>query len=180
MHRLAKAQDSRGITQTALQQFYDGQTKTNDGENRNTVPNNNPLVRTYLAMSPPPTTAPLAIPLPFRVGESERKDTLHKSKKKIRKLTEYQKAQQWRYKPVRGTDKHLKEIFIGKCWVYQKTFHFKETIDCARLWEAFLTGFAYKEPCDVTLEDYKDFFGMIHENPLVNKVKTLKNNNQTL
>jgi hypothetical protein len=115
---------------------------------------------------------PLAIPLPFRLGESERKDTLHKSKqKKKRKLTEYQKAQLWRYKPVQGTDKHLKEIFIGKCWEYQRKFKFRESVDCARLWEAFLTGFAYKEPCDVTLEDYKDFFGMIHEEPLVNKVR---------
>jgi hypothetical protein len=156
----------------ALQQFYKGKTKTNGGENRNTIPNFNPLVNTYLAMSPPPTSMPLAIPLPFRLGESERKDTLHKSKnKKPRKLTEYQKAQLWRYKPVQGTDKHLKEIFIGKCWEYQRKFKFRESVDCARLWEAFLTGFAYKEPCDVTLEDYKDFFGMIHEEPLVNKVR---------
>lgn len=77
----------------------------------------------------------------------------------------------WRYKPIKGTDKHLKEIFIGKCWSYQKRFMFQEVVDCSRLWEVFVAGFAYKEPCDVALEDYEAFFSMIHEGPLVNKVR---------
>ena len=34
-----------------------------------------------------------------------------------------------------------------------------------------MVGFAYKEPCDVALKDYKEFFSMIHEDPLVNKVR---------
>ena len=124
---------------------------------------------------------PLAVPLPFRLGESERKNTLHKSKKiKTKKLTEYQKSQLWRYKLVEGTDKHLQEVFVGKCWLYQKGFKFRESVDCDELWEAFLSGFAYKEPCDVTLEDYKNFFGMIHEDPLVNKVREACFNQETL
>ena len=124
---------------------------------------------------------PLAVPLPFRLGESERKNTLHKSKKiKTKKLTEYQKSQLWRYKLVEGTDKHLQEVFVGKCWLYQKRFKFRESVDCDELWEAFLSGFAYKEPCDVTLEDYKNFFGMIHEDPLVNKVREVCFNQGTL
>ena len=167
------AQDSRGVTHLALQQFYKGQAKANSGENRNAIPNYVPPVNTYLAMSPAPTSLPLAVPLPFRLGENERKDTLHKSRKiETKKLTEYQKKQLWRYKLIRGTDKHLKEVFVGKCWLYQKRFTFSESVDCERLWEAFVSGFAYKEPCDVTFEDYKDFFAMIHEGPLVNKVRT--------
>lgn len=48
---------------------------------------------------------------------------------------------------------------------------FQEVVDCSRLWEVFVAGFAYKEPCDVALEDYEAFFSMIHEGPLVNKVR---------
>ena len=166
------AQDSRGISQSLLQQYYKSQSKTNDGEDRNNIPNYDPTVKTYPAIGPPHISPPLAVPLPFRLGESERKNTVQKSrKKKTEKLTEYQKAQLWRYKPIKGTDKHLKEIFIGKCWSYQRKFRFQEAIDCARLWEAFVVGFAYKEPCDVALEDYKEFFSMIHEDPLVNTVR---------
>ena len=170
------AQDSRGISAPALQQFYKSQTKMDVGKNRNNIPKYNPAVNAYVGISSPRTSFPLAIPLPFRLEEGERKDTLHKSKtKKAQKLTEdqkaYQKAQSWRYKLVSGTDKHLKEMFIGKCWIYQKIFTSQKNVDCTKLWEAFLRGFAYKEPCDVALEDYKDFFDMIHEDPLVNKVR---------
>ena len=162
----------RGISQSLLQQYYKSQSKKNGGEDRNNIPNYDPTVNTYPAIGPPNISPPLAVPLRFRLGESERKNTVHKSrKKKSEKLTEYQKAQLWRYKPIKGTDKHLKEIFIGKCWSYQKKFRFQEAIDCARLWKAFVVGFAYKEPCDVALEDYKEFFSMIHEDPLVNKVR---------
>lgn len=137
-------------------------------------------------MSRHPPHMPFAVPLPFRVGVNERKDTMHDTvhksrKKKNRKLTEDQKAQLWRYKPIRGTDKHLKEILVGKCWEYQRRFKLKKAVDCVRLWEVFLSGFAYKEPCDVTLEDYKDFFDLIQEDPLVNKVWRCTNrNNQRL
>ena len=109
--------------------------------------------------------------VPYKLVRGMRKNNLDKPAHTMGEaIKKYQKAQGWRYKLIKGTDMHLMDIFKGRCWEYQKRFAFKEIVDCTKLWQAFLAGFAYREPCDVTLEDYNSFFNMIHEDPLVNKV----------
>ena len=55
-----------------------------------------------------------------------------------------------------GTTKHLKEIFIGRCWDFQRSQ--AEQKDCDNLWKLFSEAFAFKDPCKLTSEDYKPFF----------------------
>ena len=176
------AQDYRRLKWTVLQNFDKQQTRTKlnaqeSGNNIAYLPSTkittntalgNEGIKTYFA----PQIA-LAVPIE---DETVRKDKLRQKTTTRRendrqKAFDLEKAQLWRFKLVQGTDKHLKQIFIGKCWDHQNRFKLlQKPVDCARLWEAFIAGFAYKEPCDVTLEDYKDFFEMIHEGPLVNRV----------
>jgi len=80
----------------------------------------------------------------------------------------------WLFKPVQGTSPHLKDIFIGRCWDFidnkGKYLQNPGKLDCQKLWKAFLKSFAFKDPCDVTLDDYTHFFNMYEEKPLKDKV----------
>ena len=81
----------------------------------------------------------------------------------------------WMFKPVQGTTHHLKEIFIGRCWdfVTNKGNFLQDPskLDCQQLWKAFLKSFAFKGPCDVTVDDYIPFFNMYKEKPLNDRVQ---------
>lgn len=81
----------------------------------------------------------------------------------------------WLYKLTRGTTKHLKGIFIGRCWDYQlKANDLKRPtleLHCERLWNKFVNAFSYKGPCDVTINDYRPFFEMYTEKSINNKVR---------
>ena len=83
----------------------------------------------------------------------------------------------WMFKPVEGTTKHLKEIFIGRCWDFlenrAKYLENPTKLDCQELWKAFLKSFAFKEPCDVKFDDYTSFFKMYDEKPLNDRVLRL-------
>jgi len=83
----------------------------------------------------------------------------------------------WLFKPVQGTSRHLKDIFIGRCWDFidnkAKYLQNPGKLDCQKLWKAFLKSFAFKGPCDVTLDDYTHFFNMYEEKPLKDKVYIL-------
>lgn len=184
------AQDGRELKLAALQTFYKQQStvrpnadQENAGNTARFSNNNiavNPVVinegiKTYLANTAPRKPLQLAIALPG-MGKTMRKNKLHKTSNKTdkdnvsaQKDIDVEEAQRWRFRYMRGTSIHLKDIFMGKCWDYQNRFRLEEPVECRRLWEAFIAGFSYKEPCDTTLEDYKYFFEMIHEGPLVNK-----------
>ena len=83
----------------------------------------------------------------------------------------------WMFKPVEGTTKHLKEIFIGRCWDFlenkAKYLEYPTKLDCQELWKAFLKSFAFKEPCDVKFDSYTSFFKMYDEKPLNDRVLRL-------
>lgn len=83
----------------------------------------------------------------------------------------------WMFKPVEGSTKHLKEIFVGRCWdfVANKGKYLKNPskVDCQKLWKAFFKAFAFKRPCDVTFGDYTAFFKLYDEEPLSDRVKVL-------
>ena len=52
-------------------------------------------------------------------------------------------------------------------------------VDCQKLWDKFMHAFSYKSPCGVTAVDYRPFFDMYTEQPIVDKVKLdEKNDNQ--
>ena len=55
-----------------------------------------------------------------------------------------------------GSTKHIKQIFLGRCWSFQQSFHYQK--DCDNLWRLFSRAFANKDPCDVSTEDYEKFF----------------------
>ena len=82
---------------------------------------------------------------------------------------------QWMYKLVNGTSRHIKKIFIGRCWdfILNKGQYLENpsALDCKALWKTFKKGFAYKDPCAVTDNDYTPFFEMYKEKPLRNRVR---------
>ena len=182
---LTKAQNTGGLTQTEPQNVYTQQSRivgqnaqgnvlTTTSFSSNEIAANpsvaNEGLKTYLGMGTP-RRPQLAVALP-RVGETMRKNKFNKTSNKTEKDISHKDdgSQRWRFTKIQGTDEHLKDIFMGKCWDYQIKFRLEKPVDCSELWEAFLSGFAYKEPCDTTLEDYKKFFEMIHEGPLMNRV----------
>lgn len=83
----------------------------------------------------------------------------------------------WMFKPVEGSTKHLKEIFVGRCWDFLenkgKYLENPTKLDCQEMWKAFLKSFAFKEPCDVKFDDYTPFFKMYDEKPLNDRVRLL-------
>ena len=170
-HRRA---DSDRTTECLYAAIKNSRTKCSRKRSSNEIAANpsvaNEGLKTYLGMGTP-RRPQLAVALP-RVGETMRKNKFNKTSNKTEKDISHKDdgSQRWRFTKIQGTDEHLKDIFMGKCWDYQIKFRLEKPVDCSELWEAFLSGFAYKEPCDTTLEDYKKFFEMIHEGPLVNRV----------
>ena len=80
----------------------------------------------------------------------------------------------WMYKPTKGTTKHIREIFLGRCWDFVQNKNANllqpENINCDRLWASFFKAFAYKNPCQAKRDDYQDFFNQIQEKQLIDKV----------
>ncbi|KXJ23028.1 ADP-ribosyl cyclase/cyclic ADP-ribose hydrolase isoform X2 [Exaiptasia diaphana] len=81
---------------------------------------------------------------------------------------------QWMFKPYKGTTPHIREIFLGRCWDYVQNKHSflfnSKNIDCVVLWNSFVKAFANKNPCGLRKRDYAEFFSMIYEKPLYDKV----------
>ncbi|XP_031567079.1 ADP-ribosyl cyclase/cyclic ADP-ribose hydrolase-like isoform X2 [Actinia tenebrosa] len=80
----------------------------------------------------------------------------------------------WMYKPTKGTTRHLREIFLGRCWDFVENKNANlvepENINCDVLLTSFLKAFSYKSPCEVKKEDYRDFFNHFREKQLIDKV----------
>ena len=119
---------------------------------------------------------------PHRYGAhtSTKSNTLSTAEFVRRKIAEYYAARQgksrntWMYKLVKGTPRHIREIFIGRCWEFlsEKALYVEkpEKLNCSTLWNAFVGSFAHKGPCAASFEDYKAFFNLYHEKPLVDRV----------
>ncbi|XP_013385053.1 ADP-ribosyl cyclase/cyclic ADP-ribose hydrolase-like [Lingula anatina] len=60
-----------------------------------------------------------------------------------------------------GTNRHIREIFIGQCWYYTEYIgqSLSENVqkNCTDLWEKFSHAWMYKDPCNVTVADYEPF-----------------------
>ncbi|XP_022779187.1 ADP-ribosyl cyclase/cyclic ADP-ribose hydrolase-like isoform X2 [Stylophora pistillata] len=58
-----------------------------------------------------------------------------------------------------GSDRHLKEIVLGRCWDFQRQkVYAVNAKNCSQLWETFSKAFAYKDPCATNFSDYEPFF----------------------
>ena len=78
--------------------------------------------------------------------------------------------------------RHLREIVLGRCWDYQiKKFDntLQKWKNCTRIWEALYRAFAYKNPCNLTFEDYKPYFEAVDMKENINKVLELLSDSQT-
>ena len=72
-----------------------------------------------------------------------------------------------------GSTPRIKEIVLGRCYDFQKKRIGPDTSkwkDCNKIWEAFHKGFAYKDPCKLTQNDYKDFFAATEIQEIHDKV----------
>ncbi|KAI8497934.1 GPI inositol deacylase [Branchiostoma belcheri] len=57
-----------------------------------------------------------------------------------------------------GTTLHLEEIFLGRCWDFQRLWKVSPDINCTGLWDKFFHAFSNRDPCDQKPSYYDDFF----------------------
>ena len=69
-----------------------------------------------------------------------------------------------------GSNLHLKEIFLGRCWDYRLQKTSKSLKNCTEIWSVFYGGFAYKDPCSLNFSDYEPYFTAVGGGDIVNKV----------
>ncbi|XP_058659863.1 ADP-ribosyl cyclase/cyclic ADP-ribose hydrolase 1-like [Ammospiza nelsoni] len=56
----------------------------------------------------------------------------------------------------RGTTKNLQEVIVGRCYNYITAQHPElGDKDCLKIWESLKDAFIYKNPCNITPEDYQ-------------------------
>ncbi|XP_074847839.1 ADP-ribosyl cyclase/cyclic ADP-ribose hydrolase 1-like isoform X2 [Carettochelys insculpta] len=56
----------------------------------------------------------------------------------------------------RGTTKNLQEVFLGRCYNYITTVKPElRDKDCQKIWATMQNAFVYKNPCNITTEDYQ-------------------------
>ena len=75
----------------------------------------------------------------------------------------------------KGTTPRIKEIVVGRCYDYQyKKFGSNSTTwkNCSKIWNTFHGAFAYKNPCNLTFDDYKPYFDEVGMAEIYNKVRT--------
>jgi len=76
----------------------------------------------------------------------------------------------------KGSTPQIKEIVIGRCYDYQyKKFGSNSTSwkNCSKIWDAFHGAFAYKNPCNLTFDDYKLYFDEVGMAENYNKVRSI-------
>ena len=80
-----------------------------------------------------------------------------------------------------GSTPKIKEIVLGRCFDFQNEKLGPDKSkwkDCNKIWEAFHKGFAYKNPCKLTQDDYKPFFSATGMQEIHDKVMNdLEKNN---
>ncbi|XP_019408999.1 PREDICTED: ADP-ribosyl cyclase/cyclic ADP-ribose hydrolase 1 [Crocodylus porosus] len=56
----------------------------------------------------------------------------------------------------RGTTKNLQEVVLGRCYNYITTVNPElGNKDCLKIWETLQDAFMYKNPCNITTDDYQ-------------------------
>ncbi|NWH75772.1 CD38 hydrolase, partial [Piaya cayana] len=56
----------------------------------------------------------------------------------------------------RGTTKNLQEVILGRCYSYvMARYPELGDKDCLKIWESLKQAFIYKNPCNITPEDYQ-------------------------
>jgi len=65
-----------------------------------------------------------------------------------------------------GTTRHLRDVFIGRCWQYQANQMKNQkkvlNINCRELWNAFTVEFAHRDPCSSNSSlKYSKFFSLL-------------------
>ncbi|EDO33931.1 predicted protein [Nematostella vectensis] len=159
--------ERRRIHKRQVQSVYSGSTAFRPGFRMQFLQNNNlsPGFSNYIGLQPSVEKAQ---------EEAQTEDFMREKIREYYALRTGEAKKRWMYKPSKGTSKHIREIFLGRCWyfVQQKDSGLvnPESVNCNELWEAFSKAFAYKKPCNVTEEDYRPFFELYKEAPIYNKV----------
>ncbi|XP_032229502.2 ADP-ribosyl cyclase/cyclic ADP-ribose hydrolase [Nematostella vectensis] len=159
--------ERRRIHKRQVQSVYSGSTAFRPGFRMQFLQNNNlsPGFSNYIGLQPSVEKAQ---------EEAQTEDFMREKIREYYALRTGEAKKRWMYKPSKGTSKHIREIFLGRCWyfVQQKDSGLvnPESVNCNELWEAFSKAFAYKKPCNVTEEDYRPFFELYREAPIYNKV----------
>ncbi|KAK3731821.1 hypothetical protein QZH41_020188 [Actinostola sp. cb2023] len=70
-----------------------------------------------------------------------------------------------------GSTANLREIVLGRCWYYKqfKQQNVKRSPNCSTLWKTFHDGFAFKDPCKLTFDDYQPFFDVVVGEDIMDK-----------
>ncbi|XP_067386394.1 ADP-ribosyl cyclase/cyclic ADP-ribose hydrolase 1 [Emydura macquarii macquarii] len=56
----------------------------------------------------------------------------------------------------KGTTENLEQIILGRCYNYVTTVNpALRDKDCQKIWETMKNAFIYKNPCNITIEDYQ-------------------------
>nr|3ZWM_A Chain A, ADP-RIBOSYL CYLCASE [Aplysia californica]3ZWM_B Chain B, ADP-RIBOSYL CYLCASE [Aplysia californica]3ZWM_C Chain C, ADP-RIBOSYL CYLCASE [Aplysia californica]3ZWM_D Chain D, ADP-RIBOSYL CYLCASE [Aplysia californica]3ZWM_E Chain E, ADP-RIBOSYL CYLCASE [Aplysia californica]3ZWM_F Chain F, ADP-RIBOSYL CYLCASE [Aplysia californica]3ZWM_G Chain G, ADP-RIBOSYL CYLCASE [Aplysia californica]3ZWM_H Chain H, ADP-RIBOSYL CYLCASE [Aplysia californica]3ZWN_A Chain A, ADP-RIBOSYL CYCLASE [Aplysi len=70
--------------------------------------------------------------------------------------------------------RELENVFLGRCKDYEITRYLdilpRVRSDCSALWKDFFKAFSFKNPCDLDLGSYKDFFTSAQQQLPKNKV----------
>ena len=72
-----------------------------------------------------------------------------------------------------GSTPHVKDIFLGRCWDFQSQKFppsSESRKNCTKIWDIFYRAFAYKDPCNLTFDDYEPYFAAVGGSDIVNKV----------
>ncbi|XP_074085855.1 ADP-ribosyl cyclase/cyclic ADP-ribose hydrolase 1 [Macrotis lagotis] len=75
------------------------------------------------------------------------------------------KQPQWK----EGTTENLKEFVLGRCFSYIKLVNPELKKDCLKIWETFKDAIIFKNPCNITEQDYQPLMELIaHPTPCNN------------
>ncbi|XP_038256663.1 ADP-ribosyl cyclase/cyclic ADP-ribose hydrolase 1 isoform X1 [Dermochelys coriacea] len=70
----------------------------------------------------------------------------------------------------RGTTKNLQEVILGRCYNYITTVNPElRDKDCQKIWETIQKAFIYKNPCNITTEDYQPLLDLANHTVPCNK-----------
>lgn len=54
----------------------------------------------------------------------------------------------------------IERIFLGRCSYFKQFGLNRPTIDCTRAYNAFVSAFAFKDPCNITMAAYDEYFNL--------------------
>ncbi|KAJ7402744.1 ADP-ribosyl cyclase/cyclic ADP-ribose hydrolase 1 [Pitangus sulphuratus] len=81
----------------------------------------------------------------------------------------------------RGTTRNLQEVIVGRCYNYI-TERYPELgdKDCLKIWESLKDAFIYKNPCNITSEDYQPLMELASHPIPCNKENVLTSSSITI